>query len=337
MAQRNNLYRKNRLFFLLLLTALGTACSKDENQLSDYDNNKINLVIADNFNLSAFSAALRLSGLDKNLQDGAGPYTALVPSDAAFNAAGYSGAVAVLTGNPSTISRIANYHTLDGKYELNKLPFTFNQELKSRGGRIYATHWIKGLDTILTINGSRVIAQNIAASNGLVQVLNRVLTPYLHDFLGDALAAESSITLFTQALKTSGLLETIKEQGPYTIFAPNNAAMQTMGYTSLEQINNTDTDVLKRLVNYHIVKDRRFIYDYILSTGSTNTSRQAMLDGNSVIMTLIPDASAPGSFSGITLKGVGNTTQVNLVRGKQDILAGNGVLHIIDGALRITQ
>lgn len=337
MAQRINLYKKNRLFFLLLVTAFGIACSKEENQLSDYDNNKINLVIADNFNLSAFSAALRLSGLDKNLQDGAGPYTALVPSDAAFSAAGYSGPVAVLTGSPSTISRIANYHTLDGKYELNKLPFLFNQELKSRGGRLYATHWIKGTDTILTINGSRVISQNIPASNGLVQVINRVLTPYLHDFLGDAIAAESSITLFTQALKTSGLLETIKDQGPYTIFAPNNAAMQTMGYISIEQISNTNAEVLKRLVNYHIVKDRRFIYDYILSTGSTNTSRQAMLDGNSVTITLRSDANAPGSFSGITLKGVGNTNQVNLVSGKQDILAGNGVLHIIDGALRITQ
>ncbi len=337
MAQRINLYRKNRLFFLLLLTVFGTACSKDENQLSDYDNNKINLVIADNFNLSAFSAALRLSELDKTLQSGSGPYTALVPSDAAFNAVGYSGAVAVLTGNPGTISRIANYHILDGKYELNKLPFTFNQELKSRGGRLYATHWIKGMDTVLTINGSKVIAQNISASNGLVQVINRVLTPYLHDFLGDAIAAESSITLFTQALRTSGLLETINEEGPYTIFAPDNTAMRALGYTSVEQISNTNADVLKRLVNYHIVKDRRFIYDYILSTGSTNTSRQAMLDGNSVTMTLTPDANAPGSFSGITLRGVGNTTQVNLVRGKQDILAGNGVLHIIDGALRITQ
>ncbi|WP_167346199.1 fasciclin domain-containing protein, partial [Pedobacter ginsenosidimutans] len=134
---------------------------------------------------------------------------------------------------------------------------------------------------------------------------------------------------------TSGLLETINGTGPYTIFAPNNQAMQAMGYTSVEQIDNTDVEVLKRLVNYHIVKDRRFIYDYILSTGSSNTSRQAMLDGNSVTMTLTPDPGTPGSFNGITLRGIGNTTAIKLV--KQDILAGNGVLHIIDGALRITQ
>lgn len=335
MAMQYKINPKNKLIALLFITALGTSCSKDENKLSDYDNNKINLVIADNFNLSAFSAALRLSGLDKQLQQGSGPYTTFVPSDAAFNLAGYNSAEAVLSANPSTISGIANYHTLDGKYELNKLPFLFNQELRSRGGKLYATHWIKGTDTVLTLNGSRVISQNIPASNGLVQVLNRVLTPYVHDLLADAIAAESSATLFTQALKTSGLLETIKERGPYTIFAPNNAAMQAMGYQTIAQVAATDVDELKRLVNYHILKDRRFIYDYILSTGTSNTSKQAMLDGNSVTMNLIADSTAPGSFNGITLRGIGNTAEVNLV--KRDLLAGNGVLHIIDNVLRITQ
>lgn len=323
------------LFTLLLMATLGTSCSKDENQLSNYDNNKINLVIADNFNLSSFSAALRVSGLDKQLQQGNGPYTTIVPSDAAFSLAGYTNSVAVLSANPSTISRIANYHTLDGRYELNKLPFLFNQELRSRGGKLYATHWIKGQDTVLTLNGSRVVSQNIPASNGLIQVLDRVLTPYVHDKLADAIAAESTITLFAQALKTSGLFETMNEGGPYTVFAPHNAAMQQMGYSSLAQIAATDPAELKRLVNYHILRDRRFVYDYILSTGASNSSKQAMLDGNSLSMTLTPDPSTPGSFNGITLRGIGNTTNVGLV--KRDLLAGNGVLHIIDNVLRITQ
>lgn len=333
---KHNLYqRNNTIWSLLLLAILGTSCSKDEQGLSDYDNNKINLVIADNFNLSAFSAALKRGNLDKDLQQGMGPYTTLAPSDAAFSAAGYTSPVSVLTANSTTIARIANYHTLDGKYELNKMPFLFNQELKSRGGKLYVTHWIKGQDTILTINGARVLAQNIPASNGLIQVLNRVLTPYLHDVLSDAITAEASITLFAQALKTSGLLQSMDQTGPYTVFAPDNTAMRAMGYTSVEQINGTDPEALKRLVNYHILKDRRFIYDYILSTGASNTSRQAMLDGNSVNIILVPTPGVPGSFNGISLKGIGNTSPVDLV--KQDILTGNGVLHIINSVLRITQ
>lgn len=327
------IYKAYSSLCLLLIAVLGWSCSK-EKTLSDFDNNKINLVIADNFNLSAFNAAIKRSGVDKYLQ-GNGPYTALVPSDAAFSAAGYNGPVGVLTANPTIISRIANYHILDGKYELNRLPFLFNQELRSRGGKIYATHWIKGTDTVLTLNGARILSKNIPSSNGLIQVTNRVLTPYLHDLLGDAIAAEASITLFSQALSRSGVLATVNGAGPYTIFAPTNAAMQALGYTSVQQINTTDIEELKRLVNYHIVKDRRFIYDYVLSAGPSNASVQAMLDGNSVNIKLERASFASTTFDSISLRGIGNTADVKLQ--KQDILTGNGVLHIIDATLKITQ
>ncbi|RFZ95477.1 fasciclin domain-containing protein [Mucilaginibacter conchicola] len=321
------------LLVLLAVTSF-TSCKKDD-KVSSVDNNKINLVIADNFNLSAFSAALRLSTLDKELQQGAGPYTIMAPSDAAFATAGYADAKAVLSASPSVIAPMARYHIFDGKYELNKLPFLFNQELRSRGGKMFATHWIKNGDTILTLNGSRVVAENLPTSNGIIQVINRVLTPYVHDKLGDAVAAESEVTLFTQALQTSGVLATINGAGPYTIFAPNNAAMRTMGYQTVQQVSQTSPAVLKELVNYHIVRDRRFINDYVLSTGSTNASRQAMLNDNLVNITLTPDFSAPGTFNGITLRGIGNTSDVSVV--KQDILTGNGVLHVINGVLKITQ
>lgn len=111
-----------QLGILLFATFMVTSCKKDE-VLNSHDNNRVNLVIADNFNLSSFSAVLRKSGMDKVLQDGEGPYTLLAPSDAAFSAAGYGDAVSVLAGNTKVISRIAHYHMLDGKYELNKLPF----------------------------------------------------------------------------------------------------------------------------------------------------------------------------------------------------------------------
>jgi len=326
--------KTKKLYAICALGILFASCSKDES-VHSFDNNKINLVIADNFNLSAFSASLRRASLDQELQNGQGPYTTLAPSDVAFANAGYSGAVSVLSADAGVISRIARYHTLDGKYELNKLPFLFNQELRSRGGRMYATHWIKGTDTVLTLNGARVLAKNIPASNGLIQVIDKVLTPYLHDLITDAISADASITLFAEALRTSGIMQTLSDKGTYTIFAPNNSAMQALGYHSVEQISATNPAVLKTLVNYHIVNDRRFIYDYILSTGGSNTTRQATAEGNSITIKLTSNPNVPGGFSGITLRGIGNTADVNIV--KQDALAGNGILHIIDSGLRITQ
>lgn len=325
------------IIYLPMISLLGiSSCVKEGNrQLSDFDNNKVNLVVADNFNLSAFSTVLRQSALDKVLQKGDGPYTLLAPSDLAFNKAGYGSPLAILTADPIQISRIATYHTMDGRYELNKLPYLFNQELRTRGGKIFATHWIKGNDTVLTLNGSRVLASNIPATNGLIQVIDRVLSPYLHNKLGDAVAADAGITLFAQALRTSGVLATINQEGPFTIFAPDNTAMKARGYESVQQILNTDPQQLKELVNYHIVRDRRFVYDYILSTGSSNTTKQAMMDGNAIDIKLLSDRETPGVFSSISLRGIGNTSDIQLT--KQNILTGNGVLHVIDGTLRIVR
>lgn len=319
---------------MLVATLCWSGCRKNDADVAGIDNNLITLVVADNFNLSSFGAALRRSGMDVTLKT-SGPYTALAPSDGAFSAAGFSGITNILTADQTLMARIANYHVLEGKYELNRLPYLFNQELRSRGGKLFVTHWIKGTDTVITINGSRVLAQNLEASNGLIQVINHVLAPYVHEKLGSAVEAEESITLFAQALITSGQMETIDNTGSYTVFAPSNAAMNARGYTSVQQISETDPGELKRLVNYHIIRNRRFIYDYVLSTGPSNISRQAMLDGGTVSIQLKEDPAEPGRLGTITLTGTGNSEEVNVV--KRDILTGNGVLHVIDGVLKITQ
>jgi uncharacterized surface protein with fasciclin (FAS1) repeats len=310
-----------------------TACTKDNKNPAPVDNNLISLVVADNFNLSVFTAVLQRSGQYAKLKE-RGPFTVLAPSDAAFEQAGYATPTAVATAEGAVINAIGRYHVLDGRYDLNKLPFQFNQELRSQGGKLYATRWVKGLDTVVTVNGARILSADAPASNGLVQVINRVLTPYLHDRLGDAVAAEQSITLFSEALKVSGLLATINGAGPFTIFAPSNVAMQNYGYATVQQIRNTDPEELKRFLRFHIILDRRFIYDYILSGDGINPARQAMLDGNAISVQLVADNSQPGGYSGIVLRGPGNTADVNMLQ--QDLLAGNGVLHVIDDVLRST-
>ncbi|WP_255496360.1 fasciclin domain-containing protein [Mucilaginibacter sp. FT3.2] len=229
-----------------------------------------------------------------------------------------------------------NYHILNGNYELNKLPFLFNQEIRSsNGGKLFVTHWVKGTDTVLPINGSRVLAQNIQAENGLIQVVNRVLEPYKYEQITDAITSDKNLSLFYQAIQRAGLTDVLNSKGPYSVFAPGNAAMVAYGFPTLAAVNQVDPAVLKALIRYHIVNERRFIYDYILSTGTTNQSQQSMSDGNQVKIQLIPDNTTPGSFSGISLQGTGNTAIVQLT--KQDVLTGNGVLHTIDGVLKITQ
>jgi uncharacterized surface protein with fasciclin (FAS1) repeats len=325
---------KNFRYVLLVLAVSLTCCTKNNN-IKEVDNTKIGAIVADNFNLSVFNTALIRTGLTKSI-DQAGVFTVIAPSDDAFKTAGFGDSKAILSADPARVSAIMNYHVLNGSYEFNKLPFLFNQEIRSaNGGKLFVTHWVKGVDTVLTINGSKVLSQNIKASNGLIQVIDRVLEPYTHNLVTEAIASDRDLTLFYQALQRAGLVKTLNGTGPYTIFAPNNAAMAAFGLTSIETINQMDAATLARLMSYHILTDRRFVYDYVLSTGSSNKSEQTMIDGNSVTIVLKPNPQVPGAFSSIELKGTGNTSAIQLI--KQDVLTGNGVVHTIGSMLKITQ
>lgn len=327
---------KRKILFALIwgVTCL-SSCIKKNDFIKKIDYNTVSYKVTDNFNLSLFSAALGRSNNDKRLSE-AGPFTVLAPSNVAFQNFGYATTTSVRTESLSRMGKIANYHILEGTFELNKLPYLFNQQIESLGGKLFVTHWIKGTDTVITINGARVILSNIPASNGLIQVINKVLEPYQFDEINDAIADDNSITLFSHALYKTGLRSILKKDGVYTVFAPSNAAMASIGYQTIQDIDNADPKILTDLINYHIVTDRKFVYDYILTAGKSNSSKQTMLNGHSVNVTLVrTNQDAPDTFSKITLQGPGNTSQVQI--DKADLLSGNGVLHIINGVFKITR
>lgn len=326
-----NIHMKALAYGFVAVMAVG--CSKDDDA-PVRDNNRIAQVLSDNFNLTVMNTVITRGGM-RDVTDRPGSLTLFAPSDEAFAKAGYGDVASVLSERPARIARIGAYHLVEGNYELEKFPFLFNQEIRSMGGKLYVTRWIKNGDTVLTINGSRVLSSAVKASNGRLQVIDRMLEPYEHETLTDAIAANNSLTLFNQALQRSGLAQLLGGSSPHTVYAPDNGAMEEIGYGTLEAINAEDPAVLAGMVRYQIAADRRFVNDYILSTGPSNQGKQGMLNNSSVTISLVPDAQKPGAFTGITLKGIGNTSEVKLLR--QDIITGNGVLHITDQVLRITQ
>ncbi len=72
--------------------------------------------------------------------------------------------------------------------------------------------------------------------------------------LGGALAAEPSLTTFTRLVKTAGLEETLRLDGPFTILAPNDAAFHMMPESDLDELVQPENrDRLVQLLSYHIV------------------------------------------------------------------------------------
>ncbi|TDX00761.1 fasciclin domain-containing protein [Dinghuibacter silviterrae] len=324
-----------RIYFYITALALAlTACKKDSSSGNSLAaGNRLTYVIGDNGNLSLFTAALSYTHLGDTLLK-PGPYTVLVPNDNAFNASGYANVVAVEGTSSALMDQIISYHILGGTYYLNELPFSFNQEISTlHGDKMYVTHWVKAGDTILTINGTPVIAYNLPASNGVIQVLSAVLNPPIYKNIHEALSGDTALTFFNEAMNHTGLTDTIAEgSAVYTVFAPTNSAFRALGFMSTDSILATDPAILSAIIKYHVLSDRRFIYDYILSTDASGVSGQTMIDGSSATVTLI--SSGPGTYSGITIQGAGNTSASNLVR--SNILAGNGVVHTIDQVLKQT-
>lgn len=322
-----------RITICILVMALGLAsCKKSSAPSSDASGNRLTYVIGDNDDLSLFSAALSYTHFSDTLLQ-TGPYTVLVPNNTAFNASGYSGVVDVEGTSNVLMDQIIAYHILGGTYYFNELPFSFNQEVSTlHGDKMYVTHWIKDGDTIITINGTSVTTSNILTSNGLIQVISAVLNPPIYQNIHQALEADTALTFFNEAMNVTGLNDSIGASGVYTVFAPTNNAFRALGFPTIDSILATSPAVLDGILNYQILNGRRFIYDYVLSTDDSGVGVQTMLDGSSVSVTLV--SSGPGTYSGITLQGAGNTSASNLV--KSNILAGNGVVHEIDQVLKLT-
>lgn len=316
------------LVFSIALTWL-TGC-EDEVTSFSYDTTRISMIVADNANLSKLNEANKRTEIyDLLLEEG--PFTLLAPSDDAF------GSLNVNSTGLTRLTRIMEYHVLNGRYDFHKIPFQFNQEVRSHtGGKMFVTRWIKDVDTVITINGAIVTPIQKDASNGKIQVINRLLEPYLFDYLSDAVNNEYELTLFNHILQRLPEVKRLLAQpGAYTVYAPTNTAMTSYGLSTLEIINERPIEELEKIARYHIVPDRRFVYDYILTTPTKGnpskvTTMETMLGGDNLSVNLIFN-SGKRVYDKITLTAVRSTKDTNLTR--ENILAGNGVLHIIDNVL----
>ena len=128
------------------------------------------------------------------------------------------------------------------------------------------------------------------------------------DIVDTAVAAGSFKTL-AAALQAAGLVDTLKGPGPFTVFAPTDAAFAKLPAGTVENLLKPENrDKLKAILTYHVVSGKVTAADVMkLKTAST-------VQGNDVRIAVV----------GGKVK-VDNATVV-----KTDIAATNGVIHVID-------
>jgi transforming growth factor-beta-induced protein len=164
------------------------------------------------------------------------------------------------------------------------------------------------LDGGVKLNGSvSVTTADVQASNGVIHVIDGVLTP---TSVVDIAINNSSFSQLVQAVVKAGLVETLSADGPFTIFAPTDEAFAQLfadlGVTGIDEI---DAETLVSILQYHVVAGNVLSSD--LSEGDVAT-----LNGNINI-------AMAGT---VTING---SSEVSAT----DIQGTNGVVHVIDKVL----
>lgn len=302
---------------VLALSLVISSCDKNDDPVAVTPEEKsIAQIVTDDTTFSFLLAAAVRADLDEALA-APGTLTVFAPTNNAFRAAGFSTVAAINAADPTTLGNILKYHILSSEVTSTQVPAGPNAVVTTLGGgTIFTTRNMGGV----YINGTSVTAADIAASNGVIHVIGRVLLPPSGDIVETAVANPDLSYLVAAVLQAStgatDVAAVLSGEGPYTVFAPTNQAFINAGFATIEEIYASDPDALASILTYHTVAGR------IFSSDLTNGAAPATLNGGSVTIQL---------GTGATVKGNSNETTSNITA--TDIVTTNGAIHVIDQVL----
>lgn len=269
-------------------------------------------------NLTFLSAAIARAGLEQDLRSGS--LTIFAPSDDAFKAAGYASAAAVSAANAADLKRILQYHVLGSQIDQAAFPTAVNTSYQTTlsDGRLSV---YKTADNVISVNNAKVVQVNIAATNGVIHVIDKVLMPPTVTVL-DFAKGNADLSFFAAAVERAGTTVqnslAANAQNGITVFAPTNAAFKAAGYADEAAVRAANAQTLANLLNYHVLTYRAF------SSTFQNGADLVTAQGTSIRTNV--------SAGKVTILGKGNGTNVANVT-SADQVTTNGVVHIIDRVL----
>jgi uncharacterized surface protein with fasciclin (FAS1) repeats len=164
---------------------------------------------------------------------------------------------------------------------------------------------IKSVLAVAVATATLATVPTIAVAGGNYGAKNTAAMAAKPDIVDTAVGAGEFNTL-AKALTAAGLIDTLKGPGPFTVFAPTDAAFAKIPADQLNALL-ADKAALTKVLTYHVVPGTVMAAD--VKTGAVKTVQGQALN-------------VVASPSGVT---VNNAKVV-----KTDIAAANGVIHVID-------
>ena len=244
-------------------------------------------------------AAVIQAELLETLQ-GEGPFTIFAPTDQAFADAGIDLASLDTPEGKAILSDILLYHVVAGEVPSSALSDCTSTNAVNEQPLAFTVG-----DTVM-VNDATVTLPDVATSNGIIHVIDTVLTP--SDAPNDATRTAICTGVHTKlvaALIQAELVETLQGEGPFTIFAPTDQAFADAGIDLSVYDTPEGKAQLSDILLYHVHAGT------VLSSDLTEGMPLPMVNGKNATISLVTGIDG----ANITIA---------------DVMTSNGVIHVID-------
>ncbi|XP_032411158.1 transforming growth factor-beta-induced protein ig-h3 [Xiphophorus hellerii] len=239
--------------------------------------------------------------------EGPGSFTFFAPSNEAWAALPAEILDALVSNVNIELLNALHYHMVNRRLTTEELKHGSSFSSMYQDSHVHIHHYSNG---IVTVNCARLIKPDQHATNGIVHVIDRVITAVSSD-MQSIIDVDDDLETLRAAFAAAGLSTLLESPGQYTIFAPTNDAFTKIPRETLNRILG-DPVALKDLLNYHMLKQLQ--------------CAESIVSGTSV-------ETLQGTALEVGCDGDQMTLNGNAVVTKKDQLGTNGVIHYISQLL----
>lgn len=260
--------------------------------------------------LSILVEAVEAAGLAPTLSTGS--LTVFAPTNAAFAAllTELGTTKEALLANKPLLTAVLTYHVLGSKVLRADVPL--GKAITPLSGGFFKIESSGGLKITDGRNRvSTITSTDLQASNGVVHLVDHVLLPADKDIVATA-SMLPDFSILVEAVAEAGLVSTLQGAGPFTVFAPTNAAfaalLAELGVSKADLLANKA--LLTKVLTYHVVPARVLKAEVPVNTAITTVQGESFSINASLVIT---DQNL-------------RTSQIVAT----DVFTSNGVIHVVD-------
>jgi uncharacterized surface protein with fasciclin (FAS1) repeats len=249
---------------------------------------------------------------------GAGPLTVFAPTNAAFAdlLAELGVTKQALLADKALLTAVLTYHVLGAKVKKADIPLgKAIDPILTGSSDVFKIDIVAGGPVITDgrNRSAKITTTDIEASNGVVHVIDKVILPANKDIVATAQALPD-FSILVEALVQANLVTALQGTGPFTVFAPTNAAFAAL----LTELNVTKAQLLALpnladILKYHVVSGRVLKADVPVGAAITPLAAGTFTVNSALQI----------------IDGKNRASQIGLT----DVLTSNGVIHVIDKVL----